>query len=39
MSERICPVHNEELFEHVYNNWIGYCGRCRIWYNFESRLE
>jgi len=31
-----CPIHEEPLFDNLYNKKIGYCKRCRTWYEFEE---
>jgi len=35
-----CPVHGGELlFPHDYDKTIGYCKRCKRWYEFELDEE
>lgn len=31
-----CPVHYEPLFPSEYDKKIGYCKRCKAWYEFPN---
>ena len=32
-----CPIHNEPMFPHTFNGGcVGYCSRCKRWYEDEE---
>jgi len=34
-----CPIHHEPLFDNGYDKRVGYCKRCRTWYQFDEEKE